>query len=179
MATAEVINREVLELKELLDAQTEGIRENLGHGILLRMKELKKVRKQMVKSGLDVTEVDRDIDLLKGTRDSKGLFFALDVTDDANARKKKAEADIGEQRDITDERDYATHDKTTEQVREYVADIAADETMAPAAKVQKFNALEDGERERDGGPRESVLKVIRSARSPIAKKVKQIALVDK
>lgn len=179
MATTEIINREMLELKELLDRATGSIRENLGHGVLLRVSELKKVRTSMVKAGLDVDQVDRDMDTLRGTKEQKGLFFVLGVTDDGQAKKKKAEADVGEQRSIDDERDYATHSMNTDQVREFVADIVSDEGLAVAAKIARLNALEDGEREREGGSRESILKVIRSARTPLAKKVQNLALVGK
>lgn len=179
MATTEIINREMLALKELIDASTDGIRENLGHGVLLRVSELKRVRGSMLKAGLDVTQLDHDMDLLRGTKEQKGLFHVLDVTDDGQAKKKKAEADTGEQRSITDERDYATHPMNTDQVREFVADIVSDEKLPVAAKITRLNALEDGEREKEGGSRESVLKVIRSARAPLTKKVQNLSLVGK
>lgn len=178
MATSEIINREMLALhQQLATAEAEGIREQLGHAALLRMKELKKVRASMVKAGLDVTEVDADMDLLRGTKEQKGLFFVLDVSDDAAQQKKKTEEATGEQRSIEDGRDYSTHGLNSEQAREYVSDIVADEGIPLAAKIIRLNALEDGEREREGGPRETHLKVIRAARQPLTKKVKKMEVV--
>ena len=154
------------ELKEVLDRMPAAVRVSLGHGALLRMSKVKKIRKQLEAEGFDVQELDQEIDLLKGTKESVGLFQVLDVQEEKSAKKEQPDP---LQRGIEDERDYRTHGMNTSQVRELVAAEISD--TPPVAAIRALNALEDGENDREGGPRESVLKVIRDARKPLVAKV--------
>jgi len=115
--------------------------------------------------GFDPAEIDAELELWNGTKEKNGLLVLLDAEKDA------AEADPA-QRSIDDKPDRRTWELTTAQVQELVSQVAADEK--PVAAIHTLNQLEDGENERDkksGGPRKSVLDVIRQARTPLVKKV--------
>ena len=153
----------------IMEQLPKAVRQSLGRGALHRLSALKSIRKKMVTEALDVAEVDVEIDLLSGTKENPGLLDALGVSEEDKEPAKDPDP-VGEQRSVLDERDYRTHDLTADGVRELVAKIIAD-NEAPAA-VRQLNALEDGEREREPKPRDNVLQVIRSARSPLVKRVK-------
>lgn len=136
---------------------------SIGHGVTLRLKEVMKVRKNLVTAGYDVTEADAELDMLNGTKETLGLLAVLGV-DEA-----KTDNATGEQRDIEDVRNLDTHTRNKQQVAELVASVISDNP--PVGAIQILNAMEDGERERTGGARENVLKVLRDARSPLVEKV--------
>lgn len=165
-------------MKDLIDRLPKDAFDTIGQGLRLRKKELKRIRSTLVTAGLDhaAEDIDGELDLLLGKGEDPGLLVLFEVDDDTLERKRaeeEAAADNLEQRDLEDARDYRTHGMNTEAVRELLSAIAADNP--PARAVQVMNALEDGENEREGGARESVLKVIRAARSPLVKRVKALA----
>lgn len=162
------------ELKTVLDLMPDA-KTSLGHAALARMRSLKAIRKKLTSSGLDPAQVDEELELLRGTKERKGLFHALDVQEEQKKGGKEEEKPL-DQRDIEDEADYRTWDLTTETVRELVtAEVSA---RPPVEAVRILNALEDGENQRDPRPRESVLEVIRGARRPLVKQVDSLKVVN-
>lgn len=141
------------------------VRTSLGHAAKARVSELKRVRKKLTGMGLDPHEIDDELELLKGTKEKKGVFYALDVQEEQQESPPKDPA----QRDIEDGADYRTWDLNTDGVRELVASEISGHP--PVAAIQILNALEDGENEREPNPRKSVLDVIRDARKPLVAKV--------
>lgn len=149
-------------LKEILGMMPDE-KAALGHAARERVSALKKLRKKVTKEGFEPTDIDEELELWKGTKDTKGLFWLLDVTD---AQEKKEDP---LQKDIEDQPDYRTWDLTTDGVRELVS---AETSERPAVEsIRILNALEDGENEREGGARKSVLDVLRGARKPLVAKV--------
>lgn len=159
------------QLKEFIDRLSDDVRATLGMGLRLRRKELKRIRSSLVTAGLEhaTQDVDESLDLLLGKGDEPGLLKLFEVDDETMERRKEQEAQDPLQKDLDPERDYRTHGITTAQVSELVSAIAADNP--PAAAVRILNALEEGEQEREEGARKSVLDVIRSARSPLVKRI--------
>lgn len=153
------------ELEQLLKVMGPNTAAALGAAGLERVDTLKGLRKKLTKARLDVAEVDAELELWQGTKERKGLLMVLDV------QEEKVEEDPN-QTDIEDKPDMATWDKTTDQVRELVSGIVSDHK--PVAAIRMLNNLEDGEKQRKGGHRESVLKVIGSARRPLVAKVEKI-----
>jgi hypothetical protein len=114
--------------------------------------------------------IDAELELLKGTKEKRGLFWALDVQEERKAKKQPDPT----QRDLEDKADYRTWELNTDAVRELVAaEISAN---PPAAAVRILNGLEDGEKERQPKPRQTVLQVIRDSRAPLAKEVEKSLL---
>ena len=157
--------------KLLLDQLSEEIRLTLAQGLVLRLKELKGLHKKLEGAKFSTVEVDAEMKLLEGTKEEKGLMAIMG----AEEKEEKPDTDQATL-PMEGETDYRTWNMTTDQVRELVSDIAADES--PAAAVIIMNNLEDGEKKRDGGPRKSVLDVIRAARAPLAKKVPHMKVVN-
>lgn len=168
------MNDEVMEAFEAIEGEEPLAWHALGQGLRLRRKELKRLRASLITAGLDEAahEIDEELNLLLGKGDDAGLLKLFGVDDDTLERKKAEEEKDPAQRDIDDPRDYRTHGMNTEQVRELVSSVASDNP--PAAAVRIMNALEDGEHEREGGARKSVLDVIRAARAPVAKRVEPV-----
>jgi hypothetical protein len=162
------------ELKAVLDLMPEAKR-SLGLAALERQTTLKALRKKVAAEGFEdlAQSIDDELELLKGTKEKRGLFFALEVQEEQKAKKKAEAAVDPAQQDIEDKPDYRTWDLNTDGVRELVsAEISAN---PPVAAVRILNALEDGERERKPKQRESVLQVIRDARAPLARQVDNLA----
>jgi len=138
----------------------------LGNAARERVSELKRLRKKMSSAGIDdaVVAIDEELELWKGTKEEKGILWALDVSESQSAKEEDPL-----QKDLEDEADFRTWDLTTDQVREL---IAAEVSERPAVEaIRILNALEDGENEKEGGARKSVLDVIRSSRKPLVAKV--------
>jgi hypothetical protein len=153
------------ELETLLANMPEA-RRALGLAGKDRVNSLKTLRKKMASEGFEPEAVDAELELWQGTKELKGLLTVLDAEDE-----KKPEENPN-QRDIEDKPDMATWDKTTDQVRELVSGIVSDHK--PVAAIRMLNNLEDGEKQRKGGHRESVLKVIAAARRPLVAKVEKV-----
>jgi hypothetical protein len=154
------------ELKKVLDLMPEAKR-SLGLAAKERQGTLKKLRQKIEDEGFDPKPVDDELELLKGTKEKRGLFYALDVQEEQKAKPEKAKDPL--QADLEDAKDYRTWNLTTEQVAELVsAEISANPA---AAAIRILNALEDGENEKVAGARKSVLDVIRAARKPLVAKV--------
>lgn len=161
------------ELREFVEVLPEEIVAILGQGLGLVQKETLKLHKDLAKvprykEALAV--VDRTLDLLKGKGDTPGLLQIFGVKEPGDPEDPSQE-----KMDLPD-RDLRTHAMNTDGVRELVSGLVADKT--PMEAFRALNLLEEGEREREGGPRESVLKVIRSAREPIAKRVRKLTVED-
>jgi hypothetical protein len=159
-----------MELIEFVEQLPEEVKALIGHGLQLAETEAKGLRKKLEKAGYCLEEVDANLDLLKGKDDEPGLLQLFDVKEPGDPADP---SQIGME---MPERDYRTHALTTEGVSELVSGIGAD--LSPAAAVAVLNLLEEGEREREDGFRESVLKVIRAARAPIAKRVGNLSVAD-
>lgn len=159
-------------MKELLDRLPELARHALGMGLRQRRKDLKRLRASLITAGLEdaAHEIDEELDMILGKGEDPGLLALLGADDETLEKRKEEHADPA-QRDILDERDYRTHGLTTDQLKELLSAIAADNP--PAAAVRMMNALEDGEQEREGGARASVLHAIRTARAPIVKRIEK------
>lgn len=162
-------------LKEILGMMPEA-KTALGHAARERVAELKKLRKKMSSAGLEeaVDVIDHELELWKGTKGTKdapavlGILWALDVSESQEKKKKKEDPT---QRDLEDKPDYRTWDLTTDGVREL---IAAEISERPAVEaIRIINALEDGENEKEGGPRKSVLDVLRASRKPLVESVEK------
>ena len=161
-------------MKDLIERLPKDIFHALGQGLRPRRKELKRLRSSLITAGLEdsVGSIDEELDLLLGKGDEPGLMKLFGVDDETLSREKADEEPANlDQRAIDDERDYRTHGMTTSQVQELVSAVASDN--APAAAVRILNALEDGEQDREGGARKSVLDVIRGARSPVVKRIEK------
>lgn len=154
-------------LKEILGMMPEQ-KVAMGHAAGERVSALKRLRKKVTKEGFDPHDIDAELELWKGTKDTNGLFWVLDVTD-----AQEAKEDDPIQRDIEDAPDYRTWELTTDQVRELISSEISERPGVEA--IQILNALEDGENEREmdgqSKPRRSVLDVIRDARRPLVAKV--------
>lgn len=160
------------ELKAVLAMMPEAKR-SLGLAALERQTTLKALRKKVAAEGFEdlASSIDSELELLKGTKTTKGLFYALEVQEEQKAKKKPA-AEDPTQRDVEDKPDFRTWELNTDGVRELVsAEISAN---PPVKAVRILNALEDGERERKPKPRKTVLDVIRDARKPLAAQVEPI-----
>jgi len=153
-------------LKEVLGLIPEA-KAALGQAARERVAELKRLRKKLSSAGIDeaVVAIDHELELWTGTKEEKGLMWALDVSD-----SQKASEPDPLQTDLTNEsRDYRTWDLTTDQVRELIA--AEISERPPVEAIRILNALEDGEGEKEGGARKTVLDVIRASRKPLVAKV--------
>jgi len=146
------------------------VRACLGQGAKLRLSELKKLHKTLEKAGFSTEDMDAEMELLQGTKETMGLLAILGADDEEEEKDDPAQLHLLDQ----DQKDLRTWGKATDQVRELVSEVTADHP--PAAAVQILNALEAGERDREGGPRKSVLDVIRGARAPLAEKVKKLTV---
>ena len=155
-------------LVSVLNTMPVEVLESIGHGLVLRQAEITRVRKSLVTAGYDLSEADAELDLLKGTKETLGLLAALDFDEEKKEKDAKDPAVTG-QRSTDDPRDFRTHGLNTQKVRELVSSIVSENP--PVEAIRTLNALEDGEREKEGGSRDSVLKVIRDARTPLTKKV--------
>ena len=152
------------ELEKILDLIGPNTKAALAAAAVERVETLKGLRKKLTKAKLDPAELDAELELWQGTKELKGLLTVLDAVEE------KIEEDPN-QADIEDKPDFRTWDKTTDQVRELVTEVVSD--SKPVAAIRTLNLLEDGEKQRKGGQRESVLKVITSARRPLVAKVEK------
>lgn len=160
------------DVKILLDQVPDEVRETVGQGLKLRLTALKNLHKSTEKAGIDTDHIDDELLLLQGNKERPGLLAIVGAVEG----EKKTPDDNQVPMPIEGEKDYRTWALTTDQTQELVTKIAAEE--APAAAVIILNNLEDGEKEKDGGPRASVLNVIRTARSPLARKVNEMKVVN-
>lgn len=156
-------------LKEALDHLPEEVREAMGQGLKLRLTELKKLHKALEKAGFDTEAMDEEMELISGTKEKTGLLTILGVVDPDQAPDPLQE-------DLPLDKDFRTWSLTDNGVRELVASVASDNTPVAAERI--LNALEDGEKEREGGSRANVLKTIRAARSPLSEKVARLQVED-
>lgn len=163
-----------MEVIQFVDQLPEEVKTLIGHALQLVETEAKGLRKKLEKAGYSLEEVDANLDLLKGKDDEPGLLILFDVKEPGDPVDPDQVAMFPEEGEQF--RDFRTHAMNTDQVRELVAGIIHD--SVPAAAVQILNDLEEGEREREGGSRESVLKVIRSARAPIAKRATNLSVAN-
>ena len=158
------------EIRKALDQLPEEVRHAIGQGLKLRLSEMKKLHKALEKAEKDTQDVDLEMDLIQGTKETTGLLTIMGVVDD-----DKEPVDPNQQ-DLPLERDTRTWSRTKNQVVELISEVIADST--PVQAVQILNAMEDGEREREGGSRSTVLDAIRGARAPIAEKVNRLQVED-
>lgn len=141
----------------------------MGQGLKLRLTVLKKLHKDLEKAGITTDEVDEEMELISGTKEQTGLLTIMGVVEDEGTPDPLQE-------DLPLDKDFRTWSLTDNGVRELTAEIISEST--PVQAVQLLNALEDGEKEREGGSRANVLKTIRSARSPLTEKVNKLRVME-
>lgn len=168
----EVMDRlEMQDVAKAVESLPDEVKEMIGRGLELVEKETKDLLKKLTSAGFSVMEMEWTLDVLQGKDDAPGLLKIFGV-------KKPGDPVDPDQTDAfpEGERDFRTHTLTTEGVTELVAGIVAD--SVPVRAVDILNRLEEGERGREGGPRESVLKVIRGARAPVAKRAPDLSVAN-
>lgn len=172
---------------ELTNHEQELVRD----GLLLVQSKLKKLLKDMSSLPIDTEPVEAQLRILEGQGKEPGLLARFGYKED-ESKPKKAKAGDPTQRTLDDEASAAAGDagnedleeidrftwsKSKPQVAEHITKIIADNP--PVEAIRRLNALEAGERQRDKGPRDNVLTVIRDARTPLTKKVGNLAVVDR
>lgn len=118
-----------------------------------------------------VKDIDDHLDVVRDE-----LFPALGIDQEEEEKAGASTSPDPKQREMADvgSRDYRTHKfKNVQQTRELVARII-EESASPAAAVMALNRLEDGEKEREGGPRENHVRAIADARGPLATKAERL-----
>ena len=158
------------DVKILLDQLPEAVRDTIGQGLKLRLSKVKTIHKSLSDAGYETTEQDEEMLLLSGDKEKVGLLTILGAVEDA--KKDPDQVPLS----IEGQPDFRTWKLTTDQTSELVAQICSDES--PAQAVIMLNNLEDGEKQKEAGPRKSVLDVIRAARSPMAEKVNRLSVVN-
>ena len=71
------------EIRKILDQLPEEVREAVGQGLKLRLSVLKKLHKALDAAGITTDEVDEEMDLIGGTKDTTGLLTIMGVVDDS------------------------------------------------------------------------------------------------
>lgn len=157
-------------------------------GLLLQQKSIKNAQKADQAAGLPNPVADKALEVLEGKGKQAGLLARFGHTPDEKPKAKKKTDEDPAQRSLDDEIGQAAGDEgndgidvpadrrtwslTKQKVAELVSTIVSDNP--PPLAIAKLNALEDGERERNGGSRANVLEVIQEARAPLVQKVKAI-----
>lgn len=157
------------EVKAAIDQLPEEVREAMGQGLKLRLSALKKLHKDLEKAGIPTDVVDEEMELISGTKEKTGLLTVMGVVDDSEKPDPLQE-------DLPLDKDTRTWSRTKDQVVELISEIIQE--SVPARAVMSLNALEDGERDRELGPRKNVLDAIRAARAPLAEKVNRLRVLD-